>query len=100
RLVNSDIALNHDFAAILQQRAVHLYFSAEKNATQLRVRIFEREVAVAGALGAKVRDFARYPNLTDLLLEQMPDVPGEFGDRQNFPCRLRWLWGRRRRGWF
>src|SRR5437764_468472 len=63
--------------------------AAEQHAAQLRAGILEREVNVARAREAQARDLTRHPDLAHLVLEQPPDLPGQFRDGQNLPRRLR-----------
>ena len=55
--------------------------AAEQDAAQLRRRVLEREINVAGRLRAEIRHFARDPDGTDLLLQQRPNLRRQFGHR-------------------
>src|SRR5439155_5806523 len=83
RFVNRQIALQDELLPILEKLPVAHRRPAEQHAAQLSSAIFEREVKVAGGLGAQVGDFAGDPNLAQLLLEQPPDRRRQFADAQH-----------------
>lgn len=83
RFVDGEVAAQDDFAAVLQQITRIAGFGAEEDAVQLRVGVLEREIDVAGALGAEVGDFAGDPDVADLGFEQAANLAREFGDGEN-----------------
>ena len=89
-LIHGDVPAEDYFASILEQRAVDLSFAPEKDATELRAGIFEREVNVAGALGAEVGNLAADPELGEFFLELAPNLKGELGNGKDFAELLRW----------
>src|SRR5439155_6558857 len=76
RLVNSEVALDDDLLAVLQNRAILHRLAAKQHAVQLRVGVFQREVNVAGTLHAQIGDFARHPDQAELLFEQSLHLRG------------------------
>ena len=68
-------------------RAVRGVF--EIKPAQLRRRILEREINVAGALRAQVGDFAADPDGADLFFKEPLDVHREFPDGQDLARRFR-----------
>lgn len=92
RFVNSHLALNDDFLAVLKEGAIEAAaIGLEENATDLGVLVFECEVGVAGGLEAEVGDFAGDPREADGGFEGAPDFGGEFGDGEDAAFRGCWL---------
>ena len=81
--VNSQIALENDLLAILQELPVRRRLAAKQNAAQLGIGIFEREVNVAGTLNAQVGDFARNPDLPHFLLQEAAHRGRKLSHRQD-----------------
>ena len=54
RLIDGDVALEHDLAAVLQEVASLAGFVAEEDTTELRIGVLEGEINMAGALCAEI----------------------------------------------
>ena len=65
RLIDRHIALQQNFLAVREQAALRRCGAAKEHAAQLRRRILEREINVAGALCAEVGDLAADPDGAD-----------------------------------
>ena len=85
RLINRHVALQQNLLAVRQQFAMRNFLAAEQHAAQLRRRVLEREINVAGRLRAQVGDFAAHPDGADLFFQQRagsaPSIP-----RRTKPC--------------
>jgi hypothetical protein len=79
-LVDADAAADQDAEAVLRAEAKEHSLAAEENDGELGVGVLEGEVDVAGRGGAVVGDFAFYPDVAILLLDQFADLGDELAD--------------------
>src|SRR5262249_23115811 len=68
---------------------------SKDHGSYLRRAVLQREVEVPGVPDAAVRELAFDPDLRELLLEQVPDLNRELGDREDATRGQRWRVGDR-----
>src|ERR1700733_8286781 len=88
RLVNINMAARENRHAVLRLDFQVAQRLPEAYATQLRVVILEREIAMAARDGFTSRDFSRPPDVVELVAQQAPDTRAEFRDGESFADRL------------
>ncbi len=72
RFVDIHVAARQNRHAVLRLHLEVTQGLAETHATQLRVVILEREVAMAAAGGFRARDLTRHPNVVELVAQKAP----------------------------
>ena len=87
--IDGEIALQHKFVAVFEEFAMGDDFAAKEDAAELGARVFQGEINVTRALGAKICDFTGDPNLADFLLEEATNFLGEFGHGEDIMDCLR-----------
>ena len=81
RLIDADGAAHGDVEAVLGAKLQALQLGAETDAANLRARILEREVQMAGLRGVGVGDFALDGDVGKFAGEQVADAAGKVADR-------------------
>ena len=80
--VGGDPAAGQDLQAVLQLELDFGGVAFKKNPRDLRLRILQREIGMAGRVRSWVGEFALHPDIGEGAVEQVLNAAVEFGDRE------------------
>lgn len=83
RLVYAQVAARDHRNAVLRFKFQITRLVAKAHGPKLSARILKREIKMAGAGSAKIRDFPGYPYVRVLLLQQVLDFRAQLGDAED-----------------